>query len=120
MDWTESFVDPEEGWLEIYDSNCCLVSARAVTGEDGRLLVDDVDVSTLFSGPRKEPERKPSKEESEYLPDGKPWNPRGMPELSPIQPPRQPLRVRNTVTGHEFAWHPLLTLSENDDLEVIA
>ena len=89
------------------------VSARAVTGQDGRLLFGDIDLSPSIDPPASQVKEPPK------LSAEKPWNPCGMPELTPIQPQRQPLRVRNTVTGHEFAWHSLLTLSENDDLEVI-
>jgi hypothetical protein len=89
------------------------VSARAVTGQDGGLLFDDIDLSASID-PLASQVKEPPKLSAE-----KPWNPCGMPELTPIQPQRQPLRVRNTVTGHEFAWHSLLTLSENDDLEVV-
>ena len=97
--------------LEDFGEYDCLfsVSARAVTGEDGRLLEYDIDLSPSIDPPASHAKEPPK------LSAEKPWNPRGMPEL----PPRPPLRVRNTVTGHEFAWHPLLTLSENDDLEVI-
>jgi hypothetical protein len=88
-------------------------TARAVTGADGHFLADGIDLSSSIDPPASQVKEPPK------LSTEKPWNPRGMPELNPIQPPRHPLRVRNTVTGHEFAWHPLLTLSENDDLEII-
>ena len=88
-------------------------TARAVTGADGHLLADGIDLSSSIEPPASQVKEPPK------LSAEKPWNPCGMPELNLIQTPRQPLRVRNTVTGHEFAWHPLLTLSENDDLEVI-
>lgn len=102
-----------DDYLDDLNDDCCVISARAVTGGDGRLLVDDVDLS-----PSIEPLASQVKEPPE-LPAEKPWNPRGMPELKPIQPPRQPLRVRNTVTGHVFEWSHAFTLSKNDSLEVI-
>lgn len=101
------------------------ITARAVTGEDGNFLENEIDLycasySQYESFRPKQTAPASQVKEPPKLSAEKPWNPRGMPELNPIQPPRQPLRVRNTVTGHEFAWHPLLTLSANDDLEVIA
>ena len=86
------------------------LSAQAVTGQDGRMLYHDIDLSPSIE-PLVSQEKEPPKF-SAPSPERPPW----MCEL----PPRQPLRVRNTVTGHEFDWHPLLRLSANDDLEVIA
>jgi hypothetical protein len=101
------------------------VTARAVTGEDGRFLEDEIDLchvsySQYESFRLKETAYKEQVNESPKLSAEKPCTPRGMPELNPIRPPRQPLRVRNTVTGHVFDWDPIFTLSKNDDLEVIA
>ena len=31
-----------DDYLDDLNDDCCVISARAVTGEDGRLLVDDV------------------------------------------------------------------------------
>lgn len=86
------------------------VSAQAVTGQDGRLLTDDIDLSPSIEPPASQAKDPPK------LSAPKPWNPAGMPEL----PQRTPLRVRNTVTGHVFDWDPIFTLSKNDDLEIIA
>lgn len=98
--------------LEDFGEHDCplSISARAVTGEDGKLLFHDIDLSPSIEPPASQA-KDPPKPSAE-----KPWNPRGMPELNP----RTPLRVRNTVTGHVFDWHPLLKLSKNDDLEIIA
>jgi hypothetical protein len=84
------------------------VSARAVTGEDGRLLVHDIDISTLYSKPTPQREAKAREErtESNYS------------HHCALPPPR-PRKIRNTVTGHVFDWDPIFTLSKNDDLEVI-
>lgn len=98
--------DEESGYID----DGVRETARAVTGADGRFLADGIDLSPSIE-PLASRAKSPPKLSYE-----KPWNPAGMPEL----PQRTPLRVRNTVTGHEFAWHPLLTLSKNDDLEVIA
>jgi hypothetical protein len=96
--------------LEDFGEHDCpfSVSARAVTGEDGRLLVDDVDISALHSKTipsRKEKDPKERAESNCY---------HGYCSL----PPLQPRKVRNTVTGHVFDWSPAFTLSKNDDLEV--
>jgi len=97
------------------------VTARAVTGEDGHFLENEIDLycasySQYESFHPKETAYKEQVNESPKLSAEKPWNPAGMPEL----PQRTPLRVRNTVTGHVFDWDPIFTLSKNDDLEVIA
>jgi len=101
--------------LEDFGEHDCpfFISAQAVTGEDGRLLDHDIDLSPSIE-PLASQVKEPPKLSAE-----KPWNPAGMPELKPIQPPRQPLRVRNTVTGHVFEWSHAFTLSKNDNLEVI-
>lgn len=98
-----------DGWDDYSDVDLH-ETARAVTGADGHFLADGIDLSPSIEPPASQA-KAPQK-----LSSPKPWNPAGMPEL----PQRTPLRVRNTVTGNVFDWHPLLKLSKNDDLEVIA
>ena len=90
------------------------LSAQAVTGQDGRMLYDDIDLS-----PSIEPLVSQAKEPPKFSAPSRSASPQRPPQWCEL-PTRPPLRVRNTVTGHEFAWHPLLRLSANDDLEVIA
>ena len=103
-----------DGWDDYSDVDL-QETARAVTGADGHFLVDGVDLSASIEPPASQA-KDPPKLSAPKLSAPKPWNPAGMPEL----PQRTPLRVRNTVTGNVFDWHPLLKLSKNDDLEVIA
>lgn len=107
------------------EESLCKITAQAVTGEDGAFLEDGIDLASacycqhedpypnvsLCKGPRREKILSDiEKTRSEKPKDRFQYKER----------PRTPRKVRNTVTGHVFDWHPLMHISENDDLEVIA
>ena len=107
------------------EESLCRITAQAVTGEDGAFLEDGIDLSSacysqhedpypdvsLCKGPRREKILSDIERTRSEVRQNR---------FQHEERPRTPRKVRNTVTGHVFDWHPLMHVSENDDLEVIA
>lgn len=132
----EQFIDFNEhttDWEDFCESDdCCLVTARAVTGSDGQYLCDEIDLSndsSIDTRLEKDPYKSQKLFEKPQKKPLSPWVAEEDPPRAPQKAPRELLeakpgvrtmvikKLRNKHTGQVYDWLPIFTL--DDHLEVI-